>query len=330
MDIKGIDVSSFNGEVDYKKVAEDKVKIAILRITGDGNIVDSTFEQNYRGFHKVGIKVGVYKYSYALNAAEAQGEAQKVIEILKGRPLDFPVFYDMEWSQQRQLPRDEITAIAEAFRSVIVKSGYLFGIYCDTDWYYHVLDTAELPYDYWLAAYPYNDRGVLVESLRPPVGIGWQYSSKGKVAGIRGNADLDVFYKEYGLIKPDEKYIIYKVKKGDTLTMIAGKYHTTVEELAEINGIANVNLIIEGQDLKIPKEGKPYRAWVGRCTGNSVNVRRGPGLEYTLIEAYPRLDKGNLVDVIGEKKASDKTLWYHIRIAKKYEGYVRNMYIKKV
>lgn len=330
MDIKGIDVSAFNGAVDYEKVAAERVKIAILRITERGNIVDPAFEPNYIGFRKAGIKVGVYTYSYALNTVEAQEEARKVIEVLKGRPLEFPVFYDMEWSQQRQLSKEEVTAIVEAFRNVIVKAGYLFGIYCNTDWYYHVLDTAKLPYDYWLAAYPYNDRGTLVESLRPPIGIGWQYSSKGRVAGISGNVDMDVFYKMYGTVKPDEKYMIYTIKKGDTLATIAGEYHTTVEELAELNSIENVNLIIAGQTLKIPREVKTYGEWVGKCSGNSVSVRRGPGLEYTVIEGYPFLNKGNLVNVIGEKTAFDKEVWYHIRIAKKYEGYVRHDYIEKV
>ncbi|MDO4339441.1 MAG: GH25 family lysozyme [Eubacteriales bacterium] len=330
MDIKGIDVSAFNGVIDHKRVAEDRVKIAILRITERGNTVDPTFEANYSGFRTAGIKMGVYKYSYALKTAEAQEEARKVIEALKGRPLEFPVFYDMEWSQQRQLPREEVTAIVEAFRNVIVKAGYLFGIYCNTDWYYHVLDTAKLPYDYWLAAYPYNDRGTIVESLRPPVGIGWQYSSKGRVAGISGNVDMDVFYKMYETVKPDEKYIIYIIKKGDTLAAIADEYHTTVQELAELNSIENVNLIIAGQTLKVPGETRPYKKWVGKCTGNGVNVRRGPGLEYTAIEGYPFLNKGNLVDVIGEKTALDKEVWYHIRVAEKYEGYVRHDYIEKV
>lgn len=281
MDIKGIDVSAYNGTIDYKKVSADKIKTAIIRITERGNIIDPTFENNYKGFRNNRIKVGVYKYSYALNTAQAKAEAEKVLEVLHGRKLDFPVFYDVEWSEQRQLPKGEITRIIKAFREKIIKAGYLFGIYCNTDWYYHVLDTASLPYDYWLAAYPYNDRGVLVESLRPPVGIGWQYSAKGKVDGIEGYVDLDVFYKDFG-----------------------GK-----EEI---------------------KPGKEYKTWVGECTGNGVNVRRGPGLEYLPIEGYPYLNKGNLVDVIGEKRAEDKVLWYHILIADKYKGYVRHDYLKRV
>lgn len=281
MDIKGIDVSAYNGAIDYKRVSADKIKIAILRITERGNVIDPTFENNYKGFRSSGVKVGVYKYSYALNTSQAQKEAEKVLEVLKGRKLDFPVFYDVEWSEQRQLPKEEITRIIKAFREKIVKAGYLFGIYCNTDWYYHVLDTKNLPYDYWLAAYPYNDRGVIVESLRPSVGIGWQYSAKGKVAGINGYVDLDVFYKDFS-------------------------------------------------DKEETKPENEYKIWVGECTGNGVNVRRGPGLEYLPIEGYPYLNKGNLVDVIGERRAADKVLWYRILIADKYKGYIRHDYLKRV
>lgn len=279
MDIKGIDVSAYNGAIDHKKVAQAKIRVAILRITERGNVIDPTFESNYKGFRSNGIKTGVYKYSYALSESQARTEADKVLEVLRGRKLDFPVFYDMEWENQRSLSRDSLTRIVKAFRRRIIDAGYLFGIYCNTDWYYHVLDTASLPYDYWLAAYPYNDRGVIVESLRPSAGIGWQYSAKGTVPGISGYTDMDVFYKDF-------------------------------------SGQSGV------QDK--------YKVWVGECTGNGVNVRRGPGTEYLPIEGYPYLNKGNLVDVIGEKRAADKVLWYHIWIAKKYKGYIRHDYIKRV
>ena len=329
MDIRGIDVSGYNRVTSYSKVANDGIKVAIMRITERGNKVDSTFYANYDGFVKAGIKVGVYKFSYALSVAAAREEARKVLETLGGRKLDYPVFYDLEWSEQRALSKSAVTAIVKAFREEIIAGGYLFGIYCNTDWYYHVLNTSALPYDYWLAAYPYNDRGQIVESLRPPVGIGWQYSSKGRESGIEGNVDLDVFYKDYSSsdTEPSDTFI-YTVKAGDTLYGIAKKYHTTVEELAKINKISDVSLIYVDQKLRIPKKKEDYKVWVGTCTGNGVNVRKGPGLEYENIEGYPSLNKGNLVDVIGEKKAKDKVLWYHVLIANKYKGYVRHDYIR--
>ena len=330
MDIKGIDVSANNGAINYKKVADSGIKIAILRITEIGDVIDSTFENNYRGFKKNGVQVGVYKYSYALNAAEAREEARRVLEALGGRALDFPVFYDMEWIRQRSLSKAELTRIVKAFRKAIIDGGYLFGIYCNLDWYRNVLDVSSLPYDYWLASYPSNDKGVIVESLRPSAGIGWQYSSKGKVPGISGNVDMDVFYQYFGEKDPGDDYLIYTVQKGDTLSGIAEKYNTTVQLLAGINGITDVNLIVVGQKLLVPRTADPYQVWVGECTGNSVNVRSGPGTDYAPIAGYPFLNKGNRMEIFGEKWDTNGQLWYHIWIAYQYAGYMRHDYIRKV
>lgn len=284
MEIRGIDVSAYNPVTDYKRVAGDGMKFAILRITERGNTVDSAFEKNYHGFREQGMKVGVYKYSYALTVEEARQEAQKVLEVMNGRALEFPVFYDVEWNQQRTLPKERITEIIREFRRNITDGGYPFGIYCNSDWYYNVLDTKALPYDYWLASYPYNDTGVIVEALRPAAGIGWQFSSRGQVPGITGDVDLDVFYKD--------DFKGQRTQKGDCI--------------------------------------KFYDVWVGESTGNSVNVREDAGTDYPVIAGYPRLDKGNLVDVTGEKEDEDGALWYHVLIADRYRGYVRNDYIKRV
>ena len=77
------------------------------------------------------------------------------------------------------------------------KAGYRVGIYCNVDWYQNVLSTKLKSYDLWLARYPANDDGTVQTRLKPEQGIGWQYSSKGKVAGISGNVDMDLFYKDY-------------------------------------------------------------------------------------------------------------------------------------
>ena len=87
--------------------------------------------------------------------------------------------------------------ITLAFLNKVKKAGYKVGIYCNVDWYNNVLTSKLKAYDMWLSRYPYNDTGVIQERLRPSVGIGWQYSSKGNVPGISGNVDMNVFYKDY-------------------------------------------------------------------------------------------------------------------------------------
>lgn len=196
MEIKGIDVSSYQGKPDWPKVSNSGVKFAILRIHQKSG-VDTSFEHNYKGCKSNGILIGGYKYSYALTPAQAIDEAEDVLSVLGGRGLDFPVFYDLEWSQQRSLGKQAIENVAIAFLIRIKKAGYKVGIYCNLDWYNNVLTDALKKYDCWIARYPASDNGSVQERLRPNVGVGWQYSSKGKVSGINGNVDMDVFYTDY-------------------------------------------------------------------------------------------------------------------------------------
>ena len=207
MEIKGIDVSAWNGNIDWKTVADYGMGFAILRITEKGNKTDSTFEQNYKGCTQHGIPVGVYKYSYAKSPAQAEQEAESVLKVLNKRKLDFPVFYDLEWSEQRKLGNAAVEKIALAFLKKIQAAGYKVGIYCNADWYQNVLTAALKKYDCWIARYPANDNGTLQERLRPDFGIGWQYSSKATIPGIATKVDRNVFYKNYteGEEKPMSK-----------------------------------------------------------------------------------------------------------------------------
>ena len=210
-EIKGIDVSSFQGKPDWVKVKNSGIKFAILRIHQKSGI-DTSFEHNYKGCKSNGFLVGGYKYSYALTSAQAIDEAENVLSVLGGRGLDFPIFYDLEWSQQRKLGRQAIENIAISFLTRIKKAGYKVGIYCNLDWYNNVLSDVLKKYDCWIARYPASDNGSVQEKLRPSVGVGWQYSSKAKIPGISGNVDRDVFYKDYAEPKKEETTVATKTK----------------------------------------------------------------------------------------------------------------------
>lgn len=214
MEIKGIDVSAWQGDIDWKTVADYGMGFAILRITEKGNKVDSQFENNYKGFTNYGIPIGVYKYSYAKTVAQAQAEADTVLKVLNGREIQFPVFYDLEWSEQRSLGKSAVEKIAVAFLDKIQAAGYKAGIYCNVDWYNNVLTDALKKYDLWIARYPANDDGWLQERLRPSVGVGWQYSSKAKIPGINGNVDRNVFYKDYSDNKEEADMGSWEKTKG--------------------------------------------------------------------------------------------------------------------
>lgn len=204
MEIKGIDVSAYQGNIDWKTVADYGMGFAILRITEKGNVIDSTFEKNYEGCTKNNIPVGVYKYSYAMSVAEAQKEAQKVVDVLDGRKLDFPVWLDLEHPDQRNLSKSMLETMIKTFWGVVTVAGYKFGIYSNVDWYENVIPkSSKSKYDFWIARYPANDDGWMQERLRPSYGVGWQYSSKATIPGIPTKVDRNVFYKDYREEEPE-------------------------------------------------------------------------------------------------------------------------------
>ena len=219
MEIKGIDVSAYQGDIDWKTVADYGMGFAILRITEKGNKTDSRFEENYKGCQKYGIPVGIYKYSYALSVAEIQAEAQNVVDVLDGRKLQFPVWLDLEDASQRSLSDSTLMTMIKTFWSVVTAAGYKFGIYCNMDWYENVIPAeAKSKYDFWIARYPANDDGWLQERLRPSVGVGWQYSSKAVIPGIPTKVDRNVFYKDYK--DTDKEDITVGVTAQDVLNVM--------------------------------------------------------------------------------------------------------------
>jgi GH25 family lysozyme M1 (1,4-beta-N-acetylmuramidase) len=197
MEIKGIDVSAWQGQINWDTVADYGMGFVILRITEAGNVIDSCFEKNYSECQKHNIPTGVYKYSYAMTVSEIESEARKVVSVLAGRKLQYPVWLDLEWNNQRTLGSESIHKLAEAFEKIITAAGYQFGIYCNVDWYLNVICSHLKKYDLWIARYPAADNGTLQERLRPGYGVGWQYSSKAKIPGIPGTVDRNVFYKDY-------------------------------------------------------------------------------------------------------------------------------------
>ena len=206
-EIKGIDVYGGNRKPDgtktapisinWKQVKDSGIAFAILRVT-ERYGTDQQFKRNASRCEKRGIPYGVYRFSYALTEAEAIKEAKDVVRLLKGRKLDYPVFYDLEWDGQKDLSKAQIEAITLAFFEAIVKAGYRVGIYANVDWYKNRLSDRLKEYPLWLASYPADDHGQIVERIRPdyPNVIGWQYSSHGTVPGIPGNVDMNLFYEE--------------------------------------------------------------------------------------------------------------------------------------
>lgn len=248
MEIKGIDVSAWQGQIDWDKVASYGMDFVFIRITEAGNVIDSCFERNFSGCKKHNIPVGVYKYSYAMTIAEIQSEARKVVSVLNGRKLQYPVWLDLEYNNQRSIGAESIHKMADAFREIVEAAGYKFGIYCNVDWYMNVICSHLKKYDFWIARYPANDNGWLQERLRPDFGVGWQYSSKAKIPGISGTVDRNVFYKDYSEndkgepeVKKTKEQIIQNIR-NDAVEFAVGiandndhGYSQRIRSLYEIN-----------------------------------------------------------------------------------------------
>ena len=316
MEIKGIDVSSYQGKSDWAKVAKAGYKFAILRIhqkTG----VDSSFEYNYKNCKSNGILVGGYKYSYALTPAQAIGEAEDVIAALNGRGLDFPVFYDLEWPNQRKLGKQAIENIAVSFLTRIKKAGYKVGIYCNLDWYNNVLSDALKKYDCWIARYPASDNGSVQERLRPSVGVGWQYSSKGKVPGINGNVDMNVFYKDY---RDSDQRGETKMSKTDAINKLIMIAKNEIGYLENKNNsqldskTANAgsnNYTKYWRDIKPSYQGQPWcAAFVSWCFMKAFGQEKAEKLLKHWPYVYcPTL--GNLFTRNANPKIGDIVIFYH-------------------
>lgn len=190
----GMDVSAYQGVIDFNKVKNEGIQFAILRATVKDQSLDQYFERNLSECLKYKIPVSVYKYSRALTVEQARAEAQGVIKALKGRKL--LVWYDLEDNTQTPLGKTGIQIIANTFMTELFNAGIACGIYCNVNWYNNLMsDYLKNNVAFWIARYKKNDTGSFDESHKP-TGIknlyGWQYTSKGSLAGITGNVDLDI------------------------------------------------------------------------------------------------------------------------------------------
>lgn len=310
MEIKGIDVSAWQGKIDWEKVADYGMGFAILRITEAGNIVDKYFEANLTGCNKHKIPVGVYKYSYAMTIAEIQSEARKVVSVLNGRKLQYPVWLDLEYNNQRSLGAENIHKMAEAFEKIITAAGYKFGIYCNVDWYMNVICSHLKKYDFWIARYPANDDGWLQERLRPDFGVGWQYSSKAKIPGINGTVDRSVFYKDYKEVSTVDKNI-------EKLILIAKNEIGYLEKKSNIqldDKTANAgsnNYTKYWRDIKPSYQGQPWcAAFVSWCFMKAFGLDKAK----KLLKHWPYVycpTMSELFTLNSYPKIGDIVIFYH-------------------
>lgn len=200
--VYGIDVSYYQGNIDWKKVKNSGVEFVIIRVgyRGYGSagtlVEDPKFKTYLDGATKAGLKVGVYFYTQAITTAEAKAEAKFVLDRIKGYSLQMPVYYDIESVDydtgrldSAGLSKAQKTALCTAFCDTIIKSGYSAGVYANYTWLNYYIDGAGLgkKYPIWLAHYTSNTNYDQRMDM-------WQYSGSGTVSGISAYTDVNVWY----------------------------------------------------------------------------------------------------------------------------------------
>lgn len=191
----GIDVSSWQSDINWQKVKSAGVEFAMIRIgfgqNKNGELTfDSKFQQNLLNAKANNIKVGLYFYSYAKSEEDAIKQAKWIIDNLNGEKLDLPIAFDWEiWSNfsSYNLNFNDLNKIAKAFMDEISENGYQSMLYGSAFFTNRIWNIPE--YDVWLAHYTKKT------DYSKPYSI-WQLSSQGKVPGINGYVDLNILYKK--------------------------------------------------------------------------------------------------------------------------------------
>lgn len=196
--VMGIDISKHNGNIDWNAVKNSGVQYVILRCGYRGSasgvlVEDQKFKSNIQGATAAGLKVGIYFFSQAVNEVEAVEEASMTLSLIKNYRITYPVYIDVESANGRAdgISKEARTSVINAFCQTIRNSGYTPGLYANKNWLTEKINTGALGgCKIWLAQYvaapTYGGRYEM-----------WQYSSRGSIAGIKGNVDLNVSYMGY-------------------------------------------------------------------------------------------------------------------------------------
>lgn len=193
---KIIDISYSQPSIDYVATAKE-IDGVIIRcgrtLWGSFEVgPDSLFETHYKGFKAAGVPVGAFYYGVARTVEQAEREAEKCLELLKGKQLELPIYYDVEEvNTQGSLSKTELTNVVIAFCNKLEQAGYYTGVYASLDWFLNKLDYATLSkrFTLWIAKW---------SSIEPTLTHDmWQYSNKGSINGISGDVDLNACYKDF-------------------------------------------------------------------------------------------------------------------------------------
>lgn len=286
----GIDVSYYQGDIDWNAVKNSGVEFAFVRVGyrgySNGRLVeDPKFRQNLAGAANAGIKVGAYVFSQAINAGEAREEAEFALSKIAGYNVTMPIAMDYEYINgpsgrlyDAHLTREQATEAVNAFGAKIMDRGYMPVIYANRSMLESSLNAGNIYYKVWLANYT-------TKTLYQGNYDFWQYSSSGSISGINGRVDCNFWYDfdspRYSQTVADGIYRIETAAKSGMALDInnASRNNNGNLQLWEQNNRS-------AQDFKVTYLGDGKYSLMAMCSGNYIDVEGGGSNNGTNISQY--------------------------------------------
>ncbi len=308
---RGIDISEFQGEIDFEEVKRSGIEAVYIRV-GAGEYTDEYFAENYERAKAAGLKTGFYHYVTARSVGEGRRQARFFASLAAGREPDMRLAMDFEYFGS--LSVSQINAISEAYLdelTALTKKEAV--IYSDLSNARDIFSrTLAEKYPLWAAQYGADEPSA---NGKWREWVGFQYTDEGRVGGIYGNVDRDIFTEGIFLsdsgridgekktaVRPKTRTVTVYVRAGDTLWAIAREYGTTVEAIARENRLADPDLIYAGERLRItlPARGGAEEIYTVRRGDTPISIAGRFGVSLSALEDRNGLERGEII-YAGEK-----------------------------
>ena len=303
---RGIDISEFQGEIDFEEVRRSGIEAVYIRV-GAGEYTDEYFAENYERAKAAGLKIGFYHYVTARSVDEGRRQARFFASLAAGREPDMRLAMDFEYFGS--LSVSQINAISEAYLdelTALTKREAV--IYSDLSNARNIFSRALAEkYPLWAAQYGADEPSA---NGKWREWVGFQYTDEGRVGGIYGNVDRNIFTEGIFLsdswridgekrttVRARTRTLTVYVRAGDTLWAIAREYGTTVEAIARENRIADPNRIFAGERLRItlPVRGSGEEICEGRDCDTSISLAVEFGVTRSALEDRNGLERGETI-----------------------------------
>lgn len=303
---RGIDISEFQGEIDFEEVRRSGIEAVYIRV-GAGEYTDEYFAENYERAKAAGLKIGFYHYVTARSVEEGRRQARFFASLAAGREPDMRLAMDFEYFGS--LSVSQINAISEAYLdelTALTKREAV--IYSDLSNARNIFSRALAEkYPLWAAQYGADEPSA---NGKWREWVGFQYTDEGRVGGIYGNVDRNIFTEGIFLsdswridgekqtsVRAGTRTLTVYVRAGDTLWAIAREYGTTVEAIARENRIVDPNRIFAGERLRItlPARGSGEEIYTVRRGDTPISIAGKFGVTLSALEDRNELERGETI-----------------------------------